>query len=334
MPSEGQSAGANSLPPNTEWVDLAPETARRHLLYGTRGWLVFFVFLFEFFIIVNVGNLIIPNQLFPIPNQYLILADTGFMVVILAMILKSFNIVGLGVWAWVSFHFVGLIFAYSEFGADGAVSENEKIVIAAYAIAFLLRDIPTAWYFTSSRRVNVTMNGRARPNDPFLRDMDRSGSNGLDHDYGAAQNGPGQDLADDIESKAHYMNKECPACAEIIKSQARACRYCGYHFLNGGSPDEPPECDIHPTIDTAKAAKSTVKIDVPVVRNSVRLEEYRGFFIAEMSNGKFQIVSENGEKLKRSGDYDSSEYAKATLDYFITIAVELMSYPASLPRTD
>ena len=148
VPSEVQSTSAYALPPYAEWMDLPPDTARRHPLYGVSGWLIFFVFLFEFFIIVNIGNLTVPNQLYPIPNQYLILADTGFMLVIVAMILIKSRIVGLGVWGWVCFHFLGLIFAYSEFGADGVVSAQEKMIIGAYAIAFFLRDIPIAWYFT------------------------------------------------------------------------------------------------------------------------------------------------------------------------------------------
>ncbi len=334
MPSEVQSASAYALPPNAEWIDLPPETVRRHPLYGVRGWLVFFVFLFEFFIIINVGNLTVPNQLYPIPNQYLIFADTGFMLVIVAMILAKFDIVGPAVWGWVSFHFLGLIFAYSEFAADGAVSEQEMATIAAYAVAFLMRDLPTAWYFTSSRRVNITMSSRARPNDSFLRDIDQPRADGLDHAENPAQEDPAQGLPDSSQTNARYQTKECPACAEIIKNQARACRYCGYQFLNSNSPAEPSKGEVDPILDTSNAVKSTEKIDVPVVMNSVGLVEYRGFFIAEMDNGKFQILSENGEKLKKSGDYDSSEYAKATLDYFITIAVELMSYPASLPRTD
>ena len=262
------------------------------------------------------------------------------MLVILAMILTKFNFVGLAVWAWVSFHFIGLIFAYSEFGADGVVSEQEKIIIATYAMAFLLRDIPIAWYFTSSRRVNITMSSRVRPNDTFLRDFDQPRWNRLVHAENAAQDDPVQGSVNSSQTEAHnhskarYQTKECPACAEIIKSQARACRYCGYHFLNGNSPAEPSKCDIHPAIDTSRATKFSEKIEVPVVMNSVGLVEYRGFFIAEMDNGKFQILNENGEKLRKSGDYDSSGYAKATLDYFINIAVELMSYPASLPRTD
>lgn len=345
VPSEVQSTSAYALPPNAEWMDLPPDTARRHPLHGVSGWLIFFVFLFEFFIIVNIGNLTVPNQLYPIPNQYLILADTGFMLVIVAMILIKSRIVGLGVWGWVCFHFLGLIFAYSEFGADGVVSAQEKMIIGAYAIAFFLRDIPIAWYFTSSRRVNITMCGRARPNDNFLREIDRSRSNGLDHaeiparDYPAQNDSAmglprGSQIKDRSQNKARYQTKECPACAEIIKTQALACRYCGYHFLNGGSPAEPSNSEVDPAIDTSNAVQSTEKIDVPVVTNSVGLVEYRGFFIAEMDSGKFQILSENGEKLKKSGDYDSSEYAMATLDYFITIAVELMSYPATLPRSD
>lgn len=334
MPSEVQSAGAYALPPKAEWIDLPPETVRRHPLYGVRGWLVFFVFLFEFFIIINLGNLAIPNQLYPIPNQYLIFADTGFMLVIVAMVLAKFDIVGPAVWGWVSFHFIGLIFAYTELAGDGVVSEQEKIVLAAYAVAFLLRDLPTAWYFTSSRRVNITMGSRARPNDTFLRDIDRPRSNGLDRAENPAPDDPEQDSPDLSQTKARYQSKECPACAEIIKIQARACRYCGYHFLEDNSPAEPLKRDIDRTIDTSLAAKPPARIDIPVVKNSVGLVEYRGFFIAEMDSGKFQILSENGEKLKKSGDYDSSDYAKATLDYFITIAVELMSYPASLPRTD
>jgi hypothetical protein len=207
-------------------------------------------------------------------------------------------------------------------------------------MTFLLRDIPIAWYFTSSRRVNITMSSRARPNDNFLRDIDRPRSNGLDHAENPAQDDPAPGLPDGSlakarsQTKAHYQTKECPACAEIIKIQALACRYCGYHFLNGGSPAEPSKGEVDPMIDTSNAMKSTEKIDVPVVMNSVGLVEYRGFFIAEMDNGKFQILSENGEKLRKSGDYDSSEYAMATLDYFIVVAVELMSYPASLPRTN
>lgn len=334
MPSEVQSASAYALPPNAEWINLSPETVRRHPLYGVSGWLVFFVFLFEFFIIINVGNLVLPNQLYPIPNQYLILADTGLMLVIVMMILAKFNYLGPGVWGWVSLHFVGLIFAYSEFAADGVVGEQEMVILASYAIVFLLRDIPTAWYFTSSRRVNITMNGRARPNDTFFRDIDQPGSNGLDHTEIPAPAEATQGSPDGAQTKDQYQTKECPACAEIIKSQALACRYCGYHFLNGDSPAEPSKGEVDPITETNNAMKSAKKIDLPVVTNSVGLVEYRGFFIAEMDSGKFQILSENGEKLKKSGDYDSSEYAMATLDYFITIAVELMSYPASLPRTD
>ena len=339
MPSEVRSASAYAMPPNEEWIVLPPETTWRHPLYGVSGWLIFFVLNFEIFIIFNVGNLIILSQLLPIPNQYLIIADTGFMLVILAMILTKFNFVGLAVWAWVSFHFLGLIFAYSEFGADGVVSEQEKIIIATYAMAFLLRDIPIAWYFTSSRRVNITMSSRVRPNDTFLRAFDQPHGNRLVHAEIAAQDDPVQGSVNSSQTEAHnhskarYQTKECPACAEIIKSQARACRYCGYNFLNGNSTAEPSKCDIHPAIDTSRATKFSEKIEVPVVMNSVGLVEYRGFFIAEMDNGKFQILNENGEKLRKSGDYDSSGYAKATLDYFINIAVELMSYPASLPRT-
>jgi hypothetical protein len=329
-----QSASAYALPPNAEWINLPPETARRHPLYGAGGWLIFFVFLFEFFIIINVGNLVLPNQLYPIPNQYLILADTGFMLVLVAMILAKFYFLGLAVWGWVSLHFVGLIFAYSEFAADGVVGEQETVILAVYAIVFLLRDLPTAWYFTSSKRVNVTMSGRARPNDTFFRDIDRPGSNGLDHAEIPAPADASQETPDATPTRERYQTKECPACAEIIKSQALACRYCGYHFLNGNSPAEPSKGEVDPITDAKTAMKATEKIDVPVVMNSVGLVEYRGFFIAEMDSGKFQILSENGEKLKKSGDYDSSEYAMATLDYFITIAVELMSYPASLPRTD
>jgi len=334
VPSERQSASAYALPPNLEWIDLPPESARRHPLYGVRGWLVFFVFLFEFFIIINVGNLVVPGRIFPIPNQYLIIADTGFMLVIVAMILAKFDIVGPAVWGWVSFHFLGLIFAYSEFASDGVVSQQEKLVIAAYAVAFLLRDIPTAWYFTSSRRVNVTMSCRVRPNDRFLRDLDKTHSNGLDRDINPLPDDLGQGSPEHSQTKTNYQTKECPACAEIIKSQALACRYCGYHFLNGGPPAEPSKRGTETAIDVSMAEKSAGKIEAPVVSNSVGLVEYRGFYIAEMQSGKFQILSENGEKLKKSGDYDSSEYAMATLDYFITIAVELMSYPASLPRTD
>lgn len=334
MPSEAQSASAFTSPPDAEWIELAHETARRHPLFGVRGWLVFFVFLFEFFIIINVGNLIVPTDLFPVPNQYLIMADTGLMAVMLILILAKLDIVGPAVWAWVSFHFLGLIFAYSEFGADGAVTENEKIILAGYALLFLLRDIPTVWYFTSSRRVNITMNGRLRPNDPFIEDIISHRANGLDHTESAQQSETPQqdDLAHDPPER--FGSKECPACAEIIKSQARACRYCGYHFLNGSSPAEPVNHNENSTFDISKATRSTEKIDVPVVMNSVDLVEYRGFFIAEMENGKFQILSESGRKLRKSGDYDSSEYAKSTLDYFITIAVELMSYPASMPKTD
>lgn len=337
VPSEVQSASAYALPSNAEWIDLPPETVRRHPLYGVSGWLVFFVFLFEFFIIINIGNLAIPNQLYPLPNQYLIIADTGFMLVIVALILAKFDVVGPAVWGWVCFHFLGLIFAYSEFGADGAVSTQEKLIITAYAIAFLLRDLPTAWYFTSSRRVNITMSSRARPNDGFIGQFR---PNGPEPAGKAGSNGSEQSAPESSDSEAHqrvkaqYQTKECPACAEIIKNQARACRYCGYNFLNGKAPAEPPAQDIPPPIDLGVAHKSSEKIDPPVVMNSVGLVEYRGFFIAEMDSGKFQILSENGEKLKKSGDYDSSEYAMATLDYFITIAVELMSYPASLPRTD
>lgn len=334
MPSEVQSASAYALPPKAEWIDLPPETVRRHPLYGVRGWLVFFVFLFEFFIIINLGNLALPNRFYPIPNQYLIFADTGLMLVIVAMILAKFDIVGPAVWGWVSFHFIALIFAYTEFAADGVVSEQEKIIIAVYAVAFLLRDLPTAWYFTSSRRVNITMGSRARPNDTFLRDIDQPRSNGLDQAENLAQDDPSQDSPELSQTKARYQTKECPACAEIIKTQALACRYCGYHFLDANPSAEPPKHDNGQTIDTGMAAKPAERIDIPVVANSVGLVEYRGFFIAEMNSGKFQILSDNGEKLKKSGDYDSSEYAKATLDYFITIAVELMSYPASLPRTD
>ncbi len=334
MPSERQSASAYALPPNLEWIDLPPESARRHPLYGVRGWLVFFVFLFEFFIIINVGNLVVPSRIFPIPNQYLIFADSGFMLVIVAIILAKFDIVGPAVWGWVSFHFLGLIFTYSEFASDGVVSQQEKLVIAAYAVAFLLRDIPTAWYFTSSRRVNVTMSCRVRPNDSFLRDLDKTRSNGLDRDVNPLPDDIEQGSPEHSQSKTNYQTKKCPACAEIIKSQALACRYCGYHFLNGGPQAEPSKRAIDPTVDISMAEKSAGKIEAPVVSNSVGLVEYRGFYIAEMQSGKFQILSENGEKLKKSGDYDSSEYAMATLDYFITIAVELMSYPASLPRTD
>lgn len=338
MPSEVQSASAYALPPNAEWIELSPETARRHPLYGVSGWLVFFVFLFEFFIIINVGNLALPNQLYPIPNQYLILADTGLMLVIVAMILAKFHFLGLAVWGWVSLHLVGLIFAYSEFAADGVVGEREMAILAAYAVAFLLRDLSTAWYFTSSKRVNVTMCGRARPNDTFFQGIDRPASNGLDHAEIPAPADASREAPDAIQTKDRYQTKECPACAEIIKTQALACRYCGYHFLNGNAPTEPsaePSTgEADPITDTNTATETTKKIDVPVVVNSVGLVEYRGFFIAEMDSGKFQILSENGEKLKKSGDYDSSEYAMATLDYFITIAVELMSYPASLPRTD
>ncbi|MHA1536138.1 MAG: zinc ribbon domain-containing protein [Alphaproteobacteria bacterium] len=354
VPSDVQSASAHALPPNAEWIDLPPETARRHPLYGVSGWLVFFIFLFEFFIIVNIGNLAIPNPLYPIPNSYLILADTGFMLLIVAMILAKFDVVGPAVWGWVSFHFLGLIFAYSEFAADGAVGEQEKIIIAAYAIAFLLRDIPTAWYFTSSRRVNVTMNGRVRPNDSFLGGIDRPPSNGLDPAENPAPDEPaGDDPAPDVpdafltearsQIKADYQTKECPACAETIKTQAVACRFCGYHFLNGGSPAaspnggapaEPLKGEIDAMIDTNKAGDPVKRTEGPVVMNSVGMVEYRGFYIAEMDSGKYRILSENGEKLKQSGDYDSSEYAMATLDYFITIAVELMSYPAALPKTN
>lgn len=175
---------------NKGWIDVGREAAKKHPLYGVRGFLLAWIPLLAGLIVLSYFVQIFARPaldgLSPVVPPGLFGAD-GFFIpdvqtfaaifLIIAIALKSRLV---GYIAVLGFPLltagVGLYISVSGFLPPEAFVPLPPIVMSGIetgleaAVVFALRDMPIMLYFTLSRRVMVSCYAQIRSTDPFLKE--------------------------------------------------------------------------------------------------------------------------------------------------------------------
>ena len=106
-------------------------------------------------------------------------------------------------------------------------------------------------------------------------------------------------------------DKECPRCAEIIKLNAKYCRFCKYEYSEvdfeteqKGFADELKEKKEHERQKLEEQKKTEEEAQL-----AARGKSYKGYTIQKTERGIFEVL-ELGMKIKGSKEYTSIEDAK------------------------
>ncbi len=172
-------------PSSRGWIDLDPEVAKEHPLYGVRGWLAalipllagLVVFSYYIQIFARPGLDGLPPAIPPSPFIPDVQSLAAFFL-ILAILMKSRLVSYIAVLGFpVLTAAVGLYIAGSEFLlASGEAAAMPPMVASGFetgleaAVVLALRDLPIALYFVLSRRVMVTCYHQVRGRDPFAQE--------------------------------------------------------------------------------------------------------------------------------------------------------------------
>jgi hypothetical protein len=153
------------------WIVITPEQAKRHPLYGINGWLLAITIL----ITVNIVLELVLGNIF-IERKTLGFRVILYVILVFLVISKNRNVTSLSWIAFPGLTLVALLALQFYFNSPADFQIISKYEIAdefkqGILATLFIRDIPIALYFTLSRRANVTMKSRVRPDDPFLESI-------------------------------------------------------------------------------------------------------------------------------------------------------------------